>query len=405
MFSEDEQDQAYIEGLKKSKSSDVIVDETANAVKLKVKRNKDPKGNVKMERLHKVIARAGITSVRKAEELIMEGRVSIDGSIASIGQQVNILDKSVKIRVDGVVIPHFQASKQPCRVLIYHKAEGEISTKFDPEDRSTIFDRLPRLQIGRWVQVGRLDANTSGLMLFTNDGELAHRLMHPSYEIERKYICRIYGEVTPEMLERLTKGVELEDGIAKFNNIRPFINNEEDRLNAQSSNTWYEVTLNEGRNHEVRRLWESQGVVVSRLARNEYAGICLNREMRIPKSGYLEADLYEINMLRGLVGLPPEKEGFRPGDYGQSKSELKRQKQKLYKDIRGAIKKDKSHRPDRGRVYDEKNQEKRDRRAKLVSDISLRNKQKFGGAKKRNGKFSDNDSRGSKSRFKVEKYR
>lgn len=365
-------DPAYVQGLEKSVSADVEVN--ASGIKLKIKKPVANNKAVKLERLHKVIARAGITSVRKAEELIMQGRVSVDGSIASVGQQVNINDRNLKIRVDGNIIPFYLANKQPCRVLIYNKAEGEISTRSDPQGRATVFERLPRLSVGRWVQVGRLDANTTGILLFTNDGELAHRLMHPSYEIERKYICRVYGQVTDQILENLTAGVELEDGLAKFKSIRPLNNDNEKE---SRSNAWFEVTLNEGRNHEVRRLWESQDLVVSRLIRNEYAGICLNRELSVPASGYLEADLNEINMLRGLVGLPPEKEGFRPGSYGQSKSELKRQKHKLLKEIRGAIRKDKSHRPERGRVYDEKTQDKRDQRAALVNKISQSNKEKF----------------------------
>lgn len=371
-------DQAYLEGLKKAPagavalSDDKVVlkDAKKSKTKTKTQSGKVEKGN--FERVHKVIARAGVCSVRKAEEFIAQGQVSVNGERATIGQQVNIADAKLVIRVNGEVINHKSALKQPCRVIIYNKAEGEISTKNDPEGRPTVFDRLPRLKVGRWVQVGRLDANTSGLLLFTNDGELAYRLMHPSYQIERKYVCRVYGHVTQQVLDRLEKGVNLEDGLARFNKVK--------RLNPEGvnrSNEWFEVSLNEGRNHEVRRLWESQDLVVSRLIRTEYAGIALNRQLSIPTSGYLEADLNEINMLRGSVGLAPETVGFRPGDYGQSKSELKRQKQKQLKVIRSAIRKDAQHRPQAAKQRDERTKDKRERRQALVSKISSSNKQKF----------------------------
>lgn len=350
---------------------------------------KQKKKSVLMERLHKVISRAGVASVRKAEELIAAGRVSINGEVAKIGQKVDVNDKSLKIRVDGNIIRHYQALHQPCRVLIYHKDEGEICTRHDPEGRTTVFERLPRLNVGRWVQVGRLDVNTSGLLLFTNDGELAHRLMHPSYEVQRKYLCRVYGEVTPEIRRRLLTGVQLEDGMAKFNSLEPVNGMDEDGA-ISKANKWYEVTLNEGRNQEVRRLFESQELVVSRLIRNEYAGICLDREYNIPKRGYLEADLREINHLRTLVGLPRETVGADP-DYtkGMSKSEIKRGKAQFNKKIRRAINKDRAHYGEMKNIRDERTKDRRARRDQIAEKISRSNKSKFKKAGKSSPKLSN----------------
>lgn len=385
IFEADEVDESYLEGLRKSRN-DVADISKKGVIKLKTVKKQD-KG-VRPERLHKVIARTGMCSNRKAEQLIRDGLVSVNGEKAIVGQQIDLNDSSIKIRVEGRVINHRAALKEPCQILIYHKAEGEISSRFDPEGRKTVFDRLPRLAVGRWVQVGRLDANTSGLLLFTNDGELAHRLMHPSFNIERKYLCRVYGEVTDEMLKRITEGVELDDGIAKFDEIHA-IGEVDPSLDQGSkaqrkANQWFEVSITEGRKHEVRRIWESQDVMVSRLIRVEYAGIRLNRDLSIPASGYLEADLNEINLVRGLVGLPPETEGFRPSDLnGQSKSELKRQKAKHLRTIRRAIFKDNQHRAGKEqRVYDERNKEQRDKRKQLAEKISQNNKKKFSNNRK-----------------------
>ncbi|RIY34451.1 hypothetical protein CKF54_00200 [Psittacicella hinzii] len=370
--------EAYLEGLSKAKAEVADISSTG---KIKLKTIKQQSKGVRPERLHKVIARTGICSNRKAEQLIREGRVSVNGERALVGQQIDLNDSSIKVRVDGEIIKHRASLREPCQVLIYHKAEGEISSRKDPEGRKTVFDRLPRLSVGRWVQVGRLDANTSGLLLFTNDGELAHRLMHPSYNIERKYLCRVYGEVTDQMIKKITDGIELEDGIAKFDEVRPISGLEADEGNnnqRKKANAWFEVSLSEGRKHEVRRIWESQAVIVSRLIRVEYAGIRLNRQLSIPQSGYLEADLDEINMLRGLVGLAPETEGFRPSDFaGQTKSEAKRQKAKHLRTIKRAIFKDSKYRGKQARVQDEKNKEQHEKRKQLAEKISQKNKKKF----------------------------
>lgn len=360
-----------IVGNKNSTEQASIVKPTSSGIKL----NKKIKTPENLQRIHKVIAATGLASVRKAEQLIAQGVVSVNGVRATIGQKVNVNEPGLKIRVNGEIINHQQVLKQPCRILFYNKQEGEICTRNDPEGRTTVFERLPRLSHGRWVQVGRLDINTSGLLLFTNDGELAHRLMHPSYQVERKYICRVYGEVTDNILATLKRGVELEDGFAKFKSINQLSEGE----NNKKSNNWFEVSIDEGRNQEVRRLWESQNLVVSRLIRTEYAGISLNRDLSIPPRGYLEADLREINAIRALVQLKPESIGEDP-DYtkGWSKSEIKRAKGKYLKQIRGAIRKHKKHFGEvRTDFRDERTKERRDQRHQLVEKISQQNKAKF----------------------------
>ncbi|MFT5278279.1 MAG: 23S rRNA pseudouridine2605 synthase, partial [Granulosicoccus sp.] len=190
--------------------------------------------------------------------------------------------------------------KSTCRVLMYNKPEGELCSRNDPEGRATVFERLPKIVSDRWIAVGRLDINTSGLLLFTNDGELANRLMHPRHEIEREYAVRIFGEVTPQMLRVLQKGVELEDGPAKFTHIHVRPSDDE------SQNQWFNVTLSEGRNREVRRLWESQGVQVSRLMRVRYGNLDLQK--RLPQGAWIELDLSRLNQLRKMVQLPNETE-------------------------------------------------------------------------------------------------
>ena len=174
---------------------------------------------VEGEKLQKVLARAGQGSRREIEAMIAENRVSVDGKMATLGDRIDV-HSGVKVRIDGRIINLQQAQKEVCRVLMYYKPEGELCTRSDPEGRPTVFDRLPRLNGARWIAVGRLDINTSGLLLFTTDGELANRLMHPSREVEREYSVRVFGQVDDAMLARLRKGVQLEDGPANFNEIK-----------------------------------------------------------------------------------------------------------------------------------------------------------------------------------------
>lgn len=249
------------------------------------------------EKLQKILARAGKGSRREIEAIIAEGRVSVDGKIATLGDRVQ-LNAHTKIRLDGHLVSLIPAQKEICRVLMYYKPEGELCTRADPEGRATVFDRLPRLTGARWVAVGRLDINTSGLLLFTTDGELANRLMHPSREVEREYSVRVFGEVDEAMLQRLRKGVQLEDGPANFKQIKV--------VGGTGINQWFDVTLTEGRNREVRRLWESQGIQVSRLIRIRYGNIKL--EKNLPRGGWEEMGLEQVNYLRELVGLPAETE-------------------------------------------------------------------------------------------------
>ncbi|MDP8099412.1 23S rRNA pseudouridine(2605) synthase RluB [Pasteurella atlantica] len=249
------------------------------------------------EKLQKILARAGKGSRRELEKVIEQGRVSVDGKIAQLGDRVQ-LSNGTKIRMDGHIVYLKNTEKEVCRVLMYYKPEGELCTRSDPEGRATVFDRLPRLTGSRWIAVGRLDINTSGLLLFTTDGELANRLMHPSQEVEREYSVRVFGNVDDAMLQRLRKGVQLEDGMANFKQIKA--------TGGAGINQWFDVTLTEGRNREVRRLWESQEVQVSRLIRIRYGNIKLQKGL--PRGGWEEMDLQKVNYLRELVGLPPETE-------------------------------------------------------------------------------------------------
>jgi 23S rRNA pseudouridine2605 synthase len=218
------------------------------------------------ERLQKVLSQAGYGSRREMERWIEQGLLQINGQTAKLGDLVQPEDK---ISLRGRIIDNPMKIAYRTRILIYNKPLGEISSRHDPFHPRTVFDKLPRLTQGRWIQVGRLDINTGGLLVFTNNGDLANRLMHPRYEYQREYAVRVFGQVTPEMLKILKKGVELEDGMAKFDDIKI--------SGGEHSNAWYHVTLSEGRNRVVRRMWQSQGVEVSRLIRVKYGPIQLPR--------------------------------------------------------------------------------------------------------------------------------
>lgn len=266
-----------------------------NLAKLQSNQNISKETYQDSEKLQKVLARAGKGSRREIEAMIEQGKVSVDGKIAKLGERVDV-HSGVKIRINGDIVNLSQTQKAICRVLMYYKPEGELCTRFDPQGRATVFERLPRLTGSRWIAVGRLDINTSGLLLFTTDGELANRLMHPSHEVEREYAVRVFGKVDDEIINRLRNGVMLEDGLAKFNNIKA--------TGGTGINQWFNVTLNEGRNREVRRLWESQQIQVSRLIRVRYGNIELMKSL--PRGGWEEMPLKQVNYLRELVGLPAE---------------------------------------------------------------------------------------------------
>lgn len=242
------------------------------------------------ERVQKVLAKAGKGSRRDMERAIEEGRVKVNGEVAKLGDRVGPSDK---LELDGRPIK--VEEKRVRRVLVYNKPEGEVCTRRDPEGRPTVFDRLPYLEGERWIVVGRLDLNTSGLLLFTNDGELANRLMHPSRQIDREYAVRVLGEVTPDHVEAMHAGVELEDGPARFTDIQEF--------GGSGANTWFHVVILEGRNREVRRLWESQGLKVSRLKRVRYGSVFLDADVRAGTWKELPKD--EIDKLARLVELEP----------------------------------------------------------------------------------------------------
>jgi 23S rRNA pseudouridine2605 synthase len=242
------------------------------------------------EKLQKVLARVGLGSRRELEQWITEGRVSVNGKVATLGDRVG---ESDVVRVDGRVIGQAAMQGPERRVLVYHKPLGEVCTRSDPEKRPTIFEKLPPLRNGRWVAVGRLDVNTTGVILLTTDGELANRLMHPSNTVEREYAVRVFGEVKPDILKRLREGVMLEDGLARFNTIVD--------AGGEGSNHWFHVTLHEGRNREVRRLWETQGITVSRLIRVRYGPVQLGRRLRPGRYEELEGEPFQA--LLQLVGL------------------------------------------------------------------------------------------------------
>tara|TARA_Y100001956_G_scaffold69720_1_gene73198 strand:- start:119 stop:1087 length:969 start_codon:yes stop_codon:yes gene_type:complete len=275
------------------------------------------------EKLQKVLARAGHGSRRELEALIKAGRVSVNGVVAKLGERLE--DENAIVRIDGHTVSAKAQEEVICRVLAYYKPEGELCTRHDPEGRRTVFDRLPKIRGSRWISVGRLDANTSGLLLFTTDGELANRLMHPSRQVEREYLVRVFGEVTEQKVKNLVRGVELEDGMARFEDVV--------YAGGDGMNHTFYVAINEGRNREVRRLWESQETTVSRLKRVRYGDIYLDK--KLPRGGWMELDLKQVNYLRELVELRPEKETLL--DENKANSSRKRERSRSQK-IRRAVK-------------------------------------------------------------------
>lgn len=252
-----------------------------------------------MPKLHKVLADAGIGSRRDMEELIVAGRVSVNGEPAHIGQRVKPDDL---VRVNGKPITRPNAKKPP-RIILYHKPAGEIVSHDDPAGRANVFARLPKMKVGKWLSVGRLDLNTEGLLILTTSGDMANRLMHPRYGAEREYAVRVLGELGDEQRQALLDGVELEDGRAAFNSL--------EFLGGEGSNRWYRVTLNEGRNREVRRMFEQAGVTVSRLIRTRFGDVVLPRNLK--RGRWEELDAQVVTALLVSMGLLRDEESTGKG--------------------------------------------------------------------------------------------
>jgi 23S rRNA pseudouridine2605 synthase len=244
-----------------------------------------------MMRLQKLLAGAGFGSRRTVEEWIRAGRITVGGRVAQLGDKATAADD---VRLDGRKLELSRGTAVTREIIIYYKPAGEVTTRMDPEARPTVFDRLPEPKAGRWINVGRLDVNTSGLLLLTTDGELAHRLMHPSSEVEREYLVRLRGTPGPEVLRLLLEGVPLEDGPGRFDSIREEAPDGDPGTSGRDlSHSTYRVVLHEGRNREVRRLWQASGFEVSRLLRVRYGPVELPRDMRPGSTRPLEAGLAE----------------------------------------------------------------------------------------------------------------
>jgi 23S rRNA pseudouridine2605 synthase len=257
------------------------------------------------ERIQKMLASQGFGSRRHIDKLLSEGRIQVDGKVAKPGDQIQGREK---ITIDGKPVRLQQQAIKP-KLLMYHKPVGRVSTRSDPEGRATVYAQLPKLNQGRWIGIGRLDINTSGLLLFTNHGELANRLMHPSFELEREYAVRVRGEVTPAKIELLTSGVELEDGLARFDQVID--------AGGQGVNHWYHVILHEGRNREVRRLWEAVGTEVSRLVRVRYHDFTLPKWLKPGKSRFFGDD--EVKRLFATLKLEYPQSPARRRGHGRGK--------------------------------------------------------------------------------------
>ena len=254
-------------------------------------------------KLHKVLAEAGLGSRRDMEELIVAGRVSVNGEPAHIGQRILPTDQ---VRINGKLVQR-KVSTKPPRVLVYHKQAGEIVSTSDPEGRATVFDRVPSMKTGKWLAVGRLDFNTEGLLLFTTSGDLANRLMHPRYGIEREYAVRTLGVLEEGMRQKLLSGVELDDGPANFNKIVDG--------GGEGVNKWYRVTISEGRNREVRRMFEAVGLTVSRLIRTRYGALTLPSNLK--RGRWEELDEHAVRNLMAASGLGGKGGGQKPQAKGK----------------------------------------------------------------------------------------
>lgn len=245
------------------------------------------------ERLQKYLSNIGIASRRKIEGWISEGKITIDGKIAKLGDRVtassriNIDGQPLKSRLESrpKIKPGGKRQQRQKRIILYNKPEGEICTRSDPKNRPTVFRHLPILKGERWVSIGRLDINTRGLLLFTNDGDLAHHLMHPKIGLEREYLCRVYGQVDNESLERLKQGIKIDGHLMKFLQVK--------RQRGEHSNTWYSVTVKQGKYRAVRRMWEAIGCKLSRLSRIRYGKVALPRGIKLGGWIELSSDVIE----------------------------------------------------------------------------------------------------------------
>lgn len=259
---------------------------TTNFTKVATDPNAPPEPT---QRLHKLLALAGLGSRRDMETLIASGRVTVNGQVATVGTGVTQHDV---VRLDSRPL-RLQFEPELPQVLIYHKPEGEIVSQDDPEGRASVFDKLPKVKHGKWIAIGRLDMNTSGLLIFTTSGELANHFMHPRYEVEREYAVRIFGELTEGQMTQLKEGIELEDGPANFDSITP--------QGGEGANHWYQVILREGRNREVRRLFEAFQLPVSRLMRVRFGPV--NLPPRVKRGQMLKLDQKTVVGLLEWAGL------------------------------------------------------------------------------------------------------
>ena len=250
------------------------------------------------QKLHKMLAHSGLGSRRDMEEAILAGRVMVNGTKAEVGMRVGPEDM---VRFGGRVIKLKFTNRLP-RVMLYHKPEGEIVSHDDPEKRATVFDKLPKMRSSKWISIGRLDFNTSGLLIFTTSGDLANRLTHPGFEVEREYSVRILGRVSPEQEKQFTTGIELDDGTAKFDAFAD--------EGGEGANHWYKVVLKEGRNRVVRRLFETMGLTVSRLIRTRFGPIIL--PSRVKRGMLLELSEDEVSSLMKWAGLDAEAPPVEP---------------------------------------------------------------------------------------------
>jgi 23S rRNA pseudouridine2605 synthase len=272
------------------------------------------------ERIQKVLANAGFGSRRELERRIEAGEVKVNGKIAKLGDRISPTDK---VMIGQRQVGTRRLLERVYRTIVYNKPEGELVTRSDPKERPTVFQRLPKLDTGRWIAVGRLDINTSGLMLFTTDGELANRLMHPSGRIEREYAVRVLGEVTDSMLNKLVNGVVLEDGEARFEDVV--------ESGGEGANRWFHVVLMEGRNREVRRLWESVGAQVNRLKRVRFGPVMLDTRLLAGK--WRELHSQELDKLLELTGLKSGKKRVssnpsKPAADGQTRRATEKQRRR-----------------------------------------------------------------------------